>query len=798
MSSIPARGRLALILLTSILLCLGTAVQVAAAPGGKGPVAGDFKQDVELRQRLRDALVVLHRHAGALKDLDDVVGTGLGVGPDGEPLIRVFTATGGARGIPAALEGVRVRSEVSGRFYALRGPTCESSGDNVCQSTERWPLPVPIGVSIGHPAITAGTIGARVTDGPSVFILSNNHVLANSNGASYGDSALQPGDFDGGVNNDDAIGTLSDWEPISFCTVFFIWLICDQTNTMDAAVAMTTTAELGVSTPMGEYGSAVGYGVPSSALHSAYGDPTVLGDESLVDLLGIGVQKYGRTTERTFGTVDTVNMTVDVCYDSGCTLIARFVDQINITPGTFSAGGDSGSLVVTNDVLKQPVGLLFAGGSAGTIANRIDRVLNRFGVTIDEGGAVDPLTDAALAGIDAPSSAVVNQSATVTVTVSNVGNQAATGIDVTLTDDGTEVGTQTVNDLDPGASVDLDFDWTPTTEGQHTLAASLTLSGDENPANDSDSTQVHVLGEPPAGGPQLALWQGQVRTDTWTTVDLSPNDYGQDMVVVCTPSYSSSATGPAMVRVKNAVGSSFQVGLARPWFGGLDVEHFGAQVHCMVVREGVYTAAADGVDMEAVKLQGFASTDNSGSWSGVSQPYGNPGYSSPVVLGQVVSADDGNPPSHCPAASGNVCDPVWSVFWSRGSRANRPPDGSNLYVGRHTGEDPNGRAAETLHYVVIESGSGSMSGVDYVAALGADSVRGMSNSPPYNYPLSGLASASTAILGQAAMDGRHGSWAVLWPNSLSATGMGLVVDEDWYLDSERSHTTEQVGYIVFE
>ena len=69
--------------------------------------------------------------------------------------------------------------------------------------------------------------------------------------------------------------------------------------------------------------------------------------------------------------------------------VARFVNQIIITPGSFSAGGDSGSLIVVDGKGKnkaddrKPVGLLFAGSSFATIANPIDAVLTRFGVTID-------------------------------------------------------------------------------------------------------------------------------------------------------------------------------------------------------------------------------------------------------------------------------------------------------------------------------------------------------------------------------------------------------------------------------
>jgi len=95
------------------------------------------------------------------------------------------------------------------------------------------------------------------------------------------------------------------------------------------------------------------------------------------------VQKYGRTTRQTIGQVYAVNATVKVTYDSGT---ARFVNQILITPGSFSAAGDSGSLVVyggKGSKYGMPIGLLFAGSQSLTVANPIDRVLDYFDVTID-------------------------------------------------------------------------------------------------------------------------------------------------------------------------------------------------------------------------------------------------------------------------------------------------------------------------------------------------------------------------------------------------------------------------------
>lgn len=213
------------------------------------------------------------------------------------------------------------------------------------------PRPAPIGASTGHPNVTAGTIGCRVTDGTNVYVLSNNHVYADENKASIGDNVLQPGPYDGGEDPRDAIGTLYDFEPIIFHP--------RARNEVDAAIALTDTDMVGNATP------ADGYGTPSST--------TVQPSLELV------VQKYGRTTGLTSGVITAINATVTVGYSSGT---ARFVNQIIIEPGGYSAGGDSGSLIVTQGG-KNPVGLLFAGSSTITVANPIDAVLDSFGVTID-------------------------------------------------------------------------------------------------------------------------------------------------------------------------------------------------------------------------------------------------------------------------------------------------------------------------------------------------------------------------------------------------------------------------------
>jgi len=303
--------------------------------------------------------------------LDGVAGTAIGVDGAGRAVLKVLLERPVAHAFPRHLVGIEVVQEVTGPFVALpadpggdeAGAASERAGDEAGAAPDRtrvFPRPVPIGVSAGHPSVTAGTIGARVTDGTRTFALSNNHVAAAVNGGSPGDALLQPGTADGGRDPDDAIGTLFDFEEIHFCRL----ALC-PTNVVDAALVLTTPDELGNATPEG------GYGAPRSSTRDAQ--------------LGLEVQKFGRTTGLTAGRVTGIHATIDVSYRTG---VARFEDQVVISGdgGDFSAGGDSGSLVVTKGRLladRRPVGLLFAGSPTSTLANPITAVLDRFGVVID-------------------------------------------------------------------------------------------------------------------------------------------------------------------------------------------------------------------------------------------------------------------------------------------------------------------------------------------------------------------------------------------------------------------------------
>jgi hypothetical protein len=78
-------------------------------------------------------------------------------------------------------------------------------------------------------------------------------------------------------------------------------------------------------------------------------------------------------------------------------------------------------------------------------------------------------------------------------------------------------------------------------------------------------------------------------------------------------------------------------------------------------------------------------------------------------------------------------------------------------------------------------------------------VMGVGNHPPYTYALSGLSYPSTAVVSQAGVDDTDGGWAILFGDEpISPGALNLAIDEDWAIDSERRHSTEQVGYIAFE
>jgi subtilisin family serine protease len=274
-----------------------------------------------------------------------------------------------------------------------------------------------------------------------------------------------------------------------------------------------------------------------------------------------------------------------------------------------------------------------------------------------------------------------------------------------------------------------------------------------------------------------------VGSGNWTQVTL--NRGFDSMVVVATPNYDTENSA-GVVRIRNAAGNRFEVRVDSTNGDAISA----VKVHYLVMEEGVYHQAEHGVQMEARKFNSTV-TDGPGAtlatnpdeaWIGELQTYQN-SYDRPVVLGQVMSYND----------------PRWSVFWSRSDADVGAPPNDTIRVGKHVGEDPERiRRDETIGYVILESGAGTLGGFEYVADVGTARINGVGGSPPYSYQLDGLSSAGTAIATQSGMNGWNGGWAVLYGSEpVSVNSLNLAIDEDEN-DEERFHIGEQVAYLVFE
>ena len=220
--------------------------------------------------------------------------------------------------------------------------------------------PIKPGFSAGHASITAGTIGGFFRDKDNdIVALSNNHVFAWENKAQLNDLIYQPGPLDSPA----ASIKFSNWDqPVSnlpyFATLKKFMSLNRSNNLHDSAIAK---------------------------IHQSYVDSNLL-DYNYPQLerplsgintasINMEVQKCGRTTGHTKGSVIALHSTFTISYDFGP---ARFNDCIVLSG--MSAGGDSGSIILDNDM--NAIGLLFAGSGKVTLANPIQYVIAEYGLSI--------------------------------------------------------------------------------------------------------------------------------------------------------------------------------------------------------------------------------------------------------------------------------------------------------------------------------------------------------------------------------------------------------------------------------
>lgn len=285
--------------------------------------------------------------------LPDTESMAFGVGSPGEPVLTLFTES------PLPSEVLMSQlAQIAGTSALSSMPLQQVPVGQVDAYSHRARhRPAPGGVSVGHVNVTAGTLGSRAIGLTTPWtnrhlILSNNHVLANSNLGRVGDSIIQPGAADGGRHPGDQIAVLARWVPINFG---------GAPNLVDAA-----------------FGWAWADRIRGEQYYLSGGRPAYyrIGATPRAATLGMIVGKSGRTTGLTQGRVTQIGVSVNVNYPGrGVALFRNQIAIRSVNANPFSAGGDSGSVIWHWGTGLPAVGLLFAGGGGTTFANPIGAAL---------------------------------------------------------------------------------------------------------------------------------------------------------------------------------------------------------------------------------------------------------------------------------------------------------------------------------------------------------------------------------------------------------------------------------------
>lgn len=370
---------------------------------------------MNMSQEMRDALREAKRIYLFEGKNPDVTGVGIGIKRKGGkydtaagPVLVVKVKKKRAahdvnerRLIPAQFAGVQTDVQ-EGEFTSLADDVGDVEAEVVSQELTRKRRPCKPGYSIGHVRVSAGTLGAYVlVNGEDDYrILSNNHVIADSNGGALGDWILQQAAADGGSSPGNYFARLEKYVLINFDggggggksskrLARAYWKSGRWTLN---AFAKLFGCEYELPPAERRAGSGVSQPTPNlvdAGLAKPTSQENVKHEYAVLEVvaqgfrdLGLGesVRKVGRTTEFTEGTVTATELALRVSYrEQGSAL---FDDQLEITAGDgdFSAGGDSGSAILTAD--NYIGGLLFAGGGGVTIANKISHVQRLLGIRL--------------------------------------------------------------------------------------------------------------------------------------------------------------------------------------------------------------------------------------------------------------------------------------------------------------------------------------------------------------------------------------------------------------------------------
>jgi Bacterial Ig-like domain (group 2) len=304
--------------------------------------------------------------AGGNQTVGFISATGLYVAPSGVPTKsngkgNSVTTTVTVSAVASSGAGTATVTIMPANQTAQSGPVeLGASGGNASDSTTN--------TSAHTITCCGGTLGSLVTRGGTQYILSNTHILAPLDSQPADTSVIQPGLID------TSTCTPSGAKTVANLTAFYN-LENGVPPKIDAAIAQVIPGQVdpaGNILYLGATLDANGVPVPG-APHAGSG---------VTASLAMPVAKSGRSTGLTCSTVLGVSVNVNaVQYQKGCgtgaTFTVNYTNQVDISGGSFSAEGDSGSLIVSQDS-ADPVALLYAGSDTDTVGNPVAAVLNFF------------------------------------------------------------------------------------------------------------------------------------------------------------------------------------------------------------------------------------------------------------------------------------------------------------------------------------------------------------------------------------------------------------------------------------
>jgi hypothetical protein len=284
----------------------------------------------------------------------------------------VGTITSGVYTAPAAVPSpasVTVTAIAQASASATQSATVLVVASNPNQQAQS--IPVKLGTSGGNTNDSSvqgslvyccgGTLGSLLQRNGTYYILSNNHVLARSDSASIGDAIIQPGLIDANctTTGTTTVGNLTQ----------YVNLEATGTN-VDAAIAQIVSGTVDTGGNILSLGSTATGSIPDP------GPPHA--GSGIIANVGEAVAKSGRSSSLTCSSVDAIDVQTSVSYQKGCntgqSFSVTYTGQVSVAGGTFSAAGDSGSLIVDANT-ADPVALLYGGSDTDTVGNPVGDVL---------------------------------------------------------------------------------------------------------------------------------------------------------------------------------------------------------------------------------------------------------------------------------------------------------------------------------------------------------------------------------------------------------------------------------------